>query len=148
MKVYVVLKGEYSDRSVLFVTDKEEVAKKYCDNHSQDSFYGQPWYETYDTSEITLDWIEETEDVLWTRFSYDGGKRGLTELRSGCWHSDDCEKSWDFTPIEKPKTNVSIGKNGEVFVTVAGYSMDDSPEKILHIAKDVLMKWLAEKELL
>ena len=53
MKVYVIMKGEYSDRHVVGVALDEEKAKKIAEAMSDGFGYGDAWVDEYDTEEFT-----------------------------------------------------------------------------------------------
>lgn len=51
MKIWIVQKGQYSDRHIIGVTESEELAKKIA-KATSDSYYNS-FYEEYDTNQFT-----------------------------------------------------------------------------------------------
>lgn len=146
MKVYVVESGYYSDRKVVFVTERKEIAQKYCELHKND--YGGAKYSVFDTDKVKIETIENDKAIPYLIFleQYNGG---LEVEEDGVWYlSEDRERN------HVPKTEIIEDYKRDFFtkekrlgIKVAGYGNSyEERQKALKIAFDMRAKWLAEKK--
>ena len=127
MKIYVVMKGEYSDRHVVCVTLNKEVAEAMAKRFTE-----------YESEPCYIDEFEDAAEFVETRNSYrvvflEDGSHKVTEMRD----NDDYEwqKACD-------KVITEGGWDKSIWV----YCFANDAEHAFKIACDRRAKYLAEKE--
>lgn len=139
MKVYIIFRGEYSDKYIVFITENKQVAEKYCELYSFEQ-YGAPYYETYDTNEKIIDDINNDikKRMPYWEISYHEDNYGEWIIHNSFF--DVCfDRDKNNTKIFKSFSHYGDGYTVEVY----GYEKEDF-EKVKKIARDMLMEQLAK----
>lgn len=129
MKIYIILEGEYSDRSIVGVAESRKLAEEYIKLHTT-KYHEYFEIEEWDSNSVNIQTIEDDKNG---RFGYE-----ISFYQSGGISN--------YQYLRIPETEVDFNRFDNIMSVYIECKEDEyDHEKLFKIARDKRSKYLSEK---